>query len=137
MNKLLLKIVSPDGEIFSGEAKSILVTTVNGEVQIFAGHADLIAPLATGRAKLTLTDGTSRTASASGGFILVSSNETKVVATTFEFADEIDVKRAELAKQKADEALKNAKEAKEIEIAKAKLIRAISRINVALERQKA
>jgi len=134
MNKLLLKIVSPDGEIFSGEAKSILVTTVNGEVQILAGHADLIAPLATGRAKLTLTDGTSRTASASGGFILVSSDETKVVATTFEFADEIDVKRAELAKQKAEEALKNAKEAKDIEIAKAKLMRAISRINAASDK---
>ena len=134
MNKLLLKIVSPDGEIFSGEAKSILVTTVNGEVQILAGHAELIAPLATGRAKLTLPDGTSRTAAASGGFILVSSDETMVVATTFEFADEIDVKRAEAAKQNAEEALKNAKEARDIEIAKAKLMRAISRINVASEK---
>ena len=134
MNKLLLKIVSPDGEIFSGEAKSILVTTVNGEVQILAGHAELIAPLATGRAKLTLPDGTSRTAAASGGFILVSSDETRVVATTFEFADEIDVKRAEAAKQNAEEALKNAKEARDIEIAKAKLMRAISRINVASEK---
>ena len=134
MNKLLLKIVSPDGEIFSGEAKSILVTTVNGEVQILAGHAELIAPLATGRAKLTLPDGTSRTAAASGGFILVSGDETRVVATTFEFADEIDVKRAEAAKQNAEEALKNAKEARDIEIAKAKLMRAISRINVASEK---
>ncbi|MBE6537825.1 MAG: ATP synthase F1 subunit epsilon [Ruminococcaceae bacterium] len=131
MNKLLLKIVSPDGEIFSGEAKSILVTTTEGEVQIFAGHADLFAPLATGRAKLTLEDGSSRTAAVSGGFIIVSSEETKVVTTTFEFSDEIDLNRANLAKQKAEEAIKNAKEAKEIEIAKAKLLRAISRINVA------
>lgn len=133
MNKLLLKIVSPDGEIFSGEAKSIIVTTDNGELQILAGHADLIAPLSTGRAKLTFTDGSSRTAAASGGFIIVSKEETKVVTTTFEFADEIDINRANLAKEKAEEALKNAKEERDIAIAKAKLLRAIARINVASE----
>ena len=131
MNKLILKIVSPDGEIFSGEAKSIIVTTVNGELQVLAGHADLISPLATGRAKLTLTDGTERSAAISGGFILVSRDETKVVATTFEFADEIDINRANAAKQRAEEAIKTAKETQEIELAKAKLLRAISRINVA------
>ena len=132
MSNLLVKIVSPDGELFSGEAKSILVTTAGGEVQIYAGHADLLAPLATGRAKLTLTDGSSRWAAISGGFIIVSKEETKVVATTFEFADEIDVNRANLAKQKAEEALKNATEAKEIEVAKSKLLRAVSRINVSM-----
>ena len=134
MNKLLLKIVSPDGEIFSGEAKSIIVTTIQGELQILAGHADLLAPPATGRAKLTLPDGTSRSAAVSGGFVLVSKEETKVVATTFEFADEIDVKRANAAKQKAEEAIKSAKESKEIEIAKAKLSRAIARISIASEK---
>ena len=134
MNKLILKIVSPDGEIFSGEAKSIIVTTVNGELQVLAGHADLIAPLATGRAKLTFTDGTERSAATSGGFILVSKEETKVVTTTFEFADEIDLKRAEAAKRSAEEALKNAKEAADIEVANAKLGRAMSRISVALGR---
>ncbi len=134
MNKLFLKIVSPDGEVFSGEAKSIIVTTVNGELQVLAGHADLIAPLATGRAKLTFMDGTERSAATSGGFILVSREETKVVTTTFEFADEIDLKRAEAAKQSAEEALKNAKEAADIEVANAKLGRAMSRISVALGR---
>ena len=134
MNKLFLKIVSPDGEIFSDEAKSIIVTTVNGELQVLAGHADLIAPLATGRAKLTLTDGTERSAAVSGGFILVTKEETKVVATTFEFADEIDLERANAAKLKSEDALKAAKEEKDAEVAKAKLMRAISRISVATEK---
>ena len=132
MNKLLLKIVSPDGEIFSGEANIIIVTTVNGELQVLRGHADLIAPLATGRAKITFADGTERSAAVSGGFILVSKEETKVVATTFEFADEIDLSRANAAKQKAEDAIKAAKEAQEAEVAKAKLMRAISRISVAM-----
>ena len=50
---------------------------------------------------------------------------------TFEFADQIDLKRAEKAKEKAEEALKSAKSDKELDLAKAKLLRAMSRINVA------
>ncbi|MBQ9071089.1 MAG: ATP synthase F1 subunit epsilon [Clostridia bacterium] len=130
MKNLFLKIVSPDGEIFSGEAKSILVTTKNGEVQILSGHADFFAPLGTGRAKLTLTDGKERLAALSGGFILVSASETKVVSTTFEFSDKIDLERAKLAKEKAEEKLRAAKNDRDIEIAKAKLARALSRIAV-------
>ena len=131
MSKLFLKIVCPDGEIFAGDAKSILVTTTSGEIQILASHADFLAPLATGRAKLTLEDGSERTASVSGGFILVTSEETKIVATTFEFSENIDLERAKRAKENAEEKLKNAKDDKEIELAKAKLARAISRISVA------
>ena len=131
MSNMNLTVVSPDGEIFSGEAKSILVTTDSGEIQILRGHAELFAPLGTGRAKITYADGTERVASASGGFIIVSKNETRVVATTFEFSDEIDVNRAIAAKEKAEDRLKNAKTDKEIAIAKAKLMRAISRISVA------
>lgn len=131
MNKLFLRIVCPDGELFSGDARSILVTTTSGEVQILANHADFLAPLATGRAKLTLEDGSERAASVSGGFILVTGEETKIVATTFEFSEDIDLERAKRAKENAEEKLKNAKDDKEIAIAKAKLARAVSRISVA------
>lgn len=133
MDNLLVTIVSPDGEIFSGEAKSILVTADTGEIQIMRSHADLLAPLATGRAKLTLTDGSEKRASVSGGFILVSGGEAKVVATTFEFADNIDLERARRARDKAEEKLKNAKSANEISLAKAKLARALTRIAVKSE----
>lgn len=131
MNVLHLEIVCPDGELFSGEAKSILVTTDDGEMQILRGHADIVATLKTGRAKLTLPDGSERLASASGGFIIVKDGSAKVVATTFEFKDTIDLERARLAKEAAEEKIKHAKDEREFEIAKAKLERALSRISVA------
>ena len=131
MKEFIVKIVTPDGEIFSGEARSVTVKTQSGDVQIMRGHADLLSPLAIGAAKLVLTDGTEREASVSGGFILVSEGEAKVVATTFEFADEIDLERAKRARERAEQALESATSEREIEIAKAKLLRAISRINVA------
>ena len=130
MKEFIVKIVTPDGELFNGEAKSILVKTTDGDVQILRAHADFLAPLGVGKAKLTLSDGTERTASSSGGFILVSEGEAKVVATTFEFSDTIDIERAKRAKEKAEKLLSSAKTETEIDIAKAKLARALSRISV-------
>ena len=134
MNNLYLEIVCPDKKIFEGEAKSLLVTTDNGEIMIMKGHADLVATLKTGKAKITLSDGSERTASASGGFIIVSDGKAQVVSTTFEFKDTIDIERARLAKEAAEQKIKNAKDDREFAIAKAKLERAISRISVASEK---
>ena len=129
MANLLLNILCPDGEIFSGEAKSILVTTTEGQVQLLAGHADFIAALGTGVAKVTLTDGSEKIAAASGGFITADKSGVRVIATTFEFAENIDVMRAKRAKADAEELIKNAKNEDELKIASAKLLRAVCRIS--------
>ena len=131
MSVFKVKIVTPDGELFSADAKAILVKTDNGNVQILRSHADYFAPLGTGPAKLTLEDGAVKHASCSGGFISVKDGEVLVVATTFEFSDNIDRARAERAKERAEEQIKNAKSDDELRIAKAKLARALSRLSVA------
>jgi F-type H+-transporting ATPase subunit epsilon len=58
----------------------------------------------------------------------VKSGNVRVVATTFEFADEIDKKRAERARERAEALLSAAKDERESKIAKAKLTRALTRI---------
>lgn len=132
MREFRLKIATPDGLVFDGNAEAILVRTDGGDVEIMAGHEDYFATLGTGRAKLT-KEGASRVAASSGGFISVKGGECNVVATTFEFSDGIDLERAKRAKVNAEEALKSAKDDKELVIAKAKLARAISRIRAAEE----
>ena len=62
---------------------------------------------------------------------MVSSNEVKLVATTFEFAENIDLPRAQAAKARAKEILSSSTDVKAIEAARLKLQRAISRIRVA------
>ena len=129
MREFHLQIVTPDGIVFDGDAEGILVRSDEGDVEILSGHTDFFATLKTGRAKLT-AGGAAKNASVSGGFISVKSGEVKLVATTFEFADDIDVKRAEAARERAEAALRAATSDKAILIAKAKLARAINRINV-------
>ena len=130
MKAFHIDIVSPDGLEFSGEIESLLVRTDDGDVEILAGHTDLLASISVGRARI-IQNGEKKYAAVNGGFLSVKDKKVKLCAITFEFADQIDKKRAEEAKEKAEEALKSAKTKMDIDVAKAKLLRATSRIGVA------
>ena len=124
-----LRIVTPDNLLFDGMANKLIVRTTEGDVCILARHINYLAPLATGEAKVVLEDGTERKAAASGGMLTVVDGEVNVIATTFEWADEIDVSRAEKAKAEAEAFLRDYKEKDQaFAIAEAKLKRAIARI---------
>ena len=129
MRAFPLEIVTPDGLEFSGQAESLLVHTSDGDVELLASHADFLGSLGIGRARI-IVDGKSRLASVAGGFISAKNGRVKVVATTFEFADDIDLERAEAAKAKAEEIIRASKDAREYTLAEARLKRALNRINV-------
>lgn len=130
MKEFSLQIVTPDKTVMDGKAISLLIRTTTGDVEILAGHTDLLAALGTGRARIRTADGMDTFASVSGGFLSVSDGIVRIAATTFEMASELDLKRAEAAKEKAEQAIKEAKSSTEIDLAKAKLARALTRISV-------
>lgn len=130
MKDFHLQIVTPDGIKFDGNAQSLLIKCEMGDIEIMADHADYFSSLGIGRARIKTADGT-RVASSSGGILSVSSGDVRVVATTFEYSDEIDVDRAKAAKDAAELKIKDAKDAAELESAKLKLMRALNRIKVA------
>ena len=129
MKSFHLKIATPDGVVFEGQAESLLVRTTEGDTEIMAGHMDFLSALGTGRARL-ISDGSARLASSSGGFVSVKNGEVSLVATTFEFADEIDINRARAAKERAENALSTNIDKAAEAFFKAKLARATCRINV-------
>lgn len=134
MNKMELfnlKIVTPDGCCYDGKAQRVIVRTVMGDVGILAHHVRYIAPLGVGKAKITDETGSVLIAAAAGGMISVSDENVYIVASTFEWSDDIDVKRAENAAQKAKEYLDAHKKGEEEwKRAEYKLKRALNRINV-------
>ena len=126
-----LQIVTPDSMAFDGQAERVIVRTTEGDACILARHIDYAAPLGTGEARVTDAEGNSRAAACSGGMVSVSGGEVRVMATTFEWEDEIDLPRAERARAAAEESLKNlAHEDAQFAIAEAKLRRALTRIAV-------
>ena len=85
MKPFHLLIATPDGLCYDGEAESLLVRTDDGDVEILAGHTDLLASVGIGRARIRI-NGNDRYASAAGGFLTVARGEVKLVAITFEFS---------------------------------------------------
>ena len=130
MKEFKLRIVTPDGVKFDGLAQSVLVKCASGDVEIMAGHADYFASLATGRTRI-IAGGKTMLASSSGGFLSVEGGEVSIVAITLEFSDEIDLERAEHAKELAEMQIKDAKDNAALDNAKAKLQRALNRIKIA------
>ena len=133
MTPFRLKIVTPDGLIYDGQAEELLVRTTGGDVAILARHMNYVAPLGMGRA-VVVSGGTRRTAACIGGMLSVCDGEVTLVPTTFEWADKIDLERAEAAYNRADKVLHNENASQmDLKLAEAKLHRALVRKSVASE----
>ena len=131
MTPFPLKIVSPDGIKYEGQAEQLTVRTTTGDMGILAEHTNCVAPLGMGQASIVV-DGEKRYAACIGGMVSVVNGHVNLVPTTFEWANEIDVGRAEASYQRAEKTLKdkNASDT-DIVLAKARLRRALVRKGVA------
>ena len=131
MTPFNLKIVTPDGLIFDGQAEELIVRTTSGDTAILARHINFVAPLGMGRA-VVVSNGQRRTAACIGGMLSVVDGEVTLVPTTFEWADKIDVERAEASYAKADKVLHDQDATDtDVKLAEARLRRALIRKNVA------
>ena len=126
-----LQIVTPDGLIFEGEAVKLFCRTIAGDVCILARHCNYMTALGMGEARVTLADGTVRRAACIGGMLAVTGGRARLVATTWEWAEEIDKARAEASRQRAEAVLaQKGADARELELAQARLRRALVRSSV-------
>lgn len=131
MKTFSLRIGTPDGLLYEGEAERIVCRSMNGDLAILAGHSNFCTALGMGEAAVVMADGTRRTAACIGGMLTVMDGVCRVMATTWEWKEDIDEARAENAKKRAEEKLAKSNLAeKEQRIAEAKLHRALVRLNV-------
>lgn len=131
MTSFPLKIVTPDGLIFDGEAEELVVRSTTGDVAVLAKHTNFVTPLGMGRA-IIVSGGIRRTAACIGGMLSVVNGSVTLVPTTFEWSDKIDLARADAAYQRANAILKNPQASEnDLKLAEAKLRRALVRKSVA------
>lgn len=132
METFALKIVTPDGSAFDGRAQKLFCRTMRGDVGILPRHSDYCTALGMGDAHVVMEDGKVRHAACIGGMLSVMNGHVNLVATTWEWADEIDVQRAEASKARAEKALSQKDlDEREMELAQARLKRALVRTSVA------
>ena len=131
MSTFHLKISTPDGLLFDGEVERVRVRMIDGDVCLLAHHTDYVSAVGAGEASIALADGQTRKAACIGGMLAMINNEASLIATTFEWAEDIDLDRAKRAREVAQARIAAAKnDDRELMLASAKLQRALVRINV-------
>ena len=131
MNTFSLTIVTPDGVQFDGQAEELVVRTTTGDMGIMAGHINCVAPLGMGMATV-MVDGQKRYGACIGGMVSVLNGQVRLVPTTFEWADKIDLPRAKASGQRAKDILADKTSTDtDLRLAEARLKRALIRQSVA------
>lgn len=131
MKTFPLRIGTPDGLLFEGEVERVVCRSITGDMAILAGHINFCTALGMGEAHVVLPDGERRSAACIGGMISMMNGVCRLLATTWEWKEDIDEERAENAKRRAEEKLsqKDLSE-QEYRLAEAKLHRALVRLSV-------
>ena len=124
-----LEIIATDRVFFSGETEHLVITAIDGLIGIMAGHEPLVTSLPTGELKY-LVDGVWKYAAISEGFIQVMPDSSIILADTCELPEEIDIKRAQEARERADERLRQKQSIKEYYETQAALNRAMNRLKI-------
>ena len=120
---LRVELVVPDRELWSGEARTVIAKTTEGDIGVLTGHSPLFGILAEGSLVEIITEETTVKAAVSGGFLSVADNQVSILAAQARLGQEVD---KEEARRELDTALSDASTGPE-EPAEAKYARALLR----------
>jgi len=134
-NNMKVKIIAPDRLFYEGEADMIELCTTEGQIGVYKGHIPLTAVIAPGVVRVYEAEGEVKSAALHAGFVEILQDSVTVLAEIIEWPDEIDVKRAEEAKIRAERRI--AEKATETNMARAELAlrKAVARIEVVEEKK--
>lgn len=125
-----LKVITPTRVFFEGEVESFIVKTRGevGEFAVLVDHAPMTAAVGLGTLVLNMTDGRKKTSTLFDGYAVVQENNAVIIAEAAEWPDEIDEERAQQAKERAEQRIKQS----DMDFARAQraLMRSIARLEL-------
>lgn len=130
MRTFNLEVLTPEHPFYEGPAVSLTVTTTDGQYTFLAGHAPIVMPLTVGSIVIKTPEGETIEAFNSEGFMEFGHEITSVYVQACERPEEIDQKRAEEARRRAEERLRQKQSLSEYTQSKMALARAMARLSV-------
>lgn len=127
-NRFVIRIITPDRIFYEGEAEMIEFNTVEGEVGIYKNHIPMTMIIKPGI--LCITNGEEeKIAALHAGFVEVLPEKITILAEIIEWPDEIDLERAEAAKERAEKRLREKNPKTDMVRAEIALQKSIARIS--------
>ena len=129
-----LEIVTPEMTVYSGEVEQLRAPGTEGGFGVLAGHHPMLASLRIGEMVFSEVEQGPKSVAIGGGFAEVQRDRVTVLAETAEFAQDIDVNRAEDARDRARERLAQKRD-QQIDEARATLAlaRAVNRLRIGVQ----
>ena len=125
-----LEIISPDRIFYTNDVLMVEYNTVEGEVGVYAEHIPMTQIIAPGRLIITEENG-QRTAALLSGFVEITPDKVTVLAEAVEWPQNIDIARAERARDRAQQILSAEEDEQTLLLAEAALKRVLVRLDIA------
>lgn len=129
MDTFYLRVIACDRVFYAHPCRQVIIPLEDGAKAICAHHENMAFAVEIGEIKIQTEDGTWITGVVGLGFAQVMNNRMTVIVDTAEYPDEIDVRRAMEAKERAEEQLRQKKSIQEYHHSQASLARAMSRLS--------
>ena len=123
-----MKIIASDGVFFEGRVRQIIIPAPDGAKGIMANHEDMLIAVDIGLAKVELPEGEWLEAVVGQGFAEIVNNRVTLIVETAEKPEDIDLRRAEEQKERAEEQLRQKQSIQEYYHSQASLARAMNRL---------
>lgn len=138
MPKLHYQIVTPDRVVQEGDADLVTVMTSMGEISVLPNHIPLLALMRAGEMRIVNNGVETLLATSTGLFEVRDGSSIVVLADTAERSEELELEAIEVAKKKAEDALKNLRNSNDVSFADAAahLERELARYRVAMKKGK-
>ena len=124
-----LKITTCDRSFYSGPCESIVLPAIDGEHGVLADHEPMVTAIVSGECRFTAT-GKQNIIAVGQGCAEIKPEQVEVIVDTAEYPEEIDARRAEEAKIRAEEAMRQKQSILEYNHSQAALSRAMTRLKV-------
>lgn len=124
-----LKVITPERVFYEGDVNMVEFSTTEGEIGIYRNHVPMTVIVSPGILTISEAD-RARNAALHAGFAEILQDSVTILAEVVEWPDEIDIKRAEAAKERAQERLRTKTPETDLLRAETALQRAIARIHV-------
>lgn len=135
MDTFGLKIIASDKVFYEGRCRNLVIPAPDGEKGILPNHENMVIAVAVGIARMEIEPGKWQEVAVGTGFAEIVNNRVTLLVDTAERPEDIDVRRAEEQRERAEEQMRQKQSIQEYYHTQASLARAMNRLKLAQDKK--
>ncbi len=135
MDTFGLKIIASDKVFYEGRCRNLIIPAPDGEVGLLPHHENMVIAVEVGIARMEVEEGKWNEIAVGTGFAEIVNNRVTLLVDTAERPEDIDVRRAQEQKERAEEQMRQKRSIQQYYHTQASLARAMNRLRLAQDKK--